>query len=173
MPHSWPWTGAASPCVEHRASKRLRAGQLTWCHVKDSSRCSSSWRLTCQSRHPTIGSVWISLTRRSWVDATGAKPPNRHPGSSRGDRFLDWLFCRRRERHRFLERCDLDLSFRVGRTYVHCCLPEARRRLDSCSARQKSATRGKSYRGGWTTHEAVSAQRRASSACLTASTRTS
>jgi len=88
-----------------------------------------------------IGSVWISFTRRS---------------GSRRDRFLDWLFCRRRDRHRLLERYDLDFSFRVGRAYLHCCLPEATLGLDSCSVRQESATRGKSYRGGWTAPEAIS-----------------
>src|SRR5438309_53430 len=37
MPHSCPSTGAAAPCVEHCASNRLPAGQLTWCQVTDSS----------------------------------------------------------------------------------------------------------------------------------------
>src|SRR4026209_1656511 len=37
MPHSWPSAGAASPWIAHLASNRLPAGQITWCHVKDSS----------------------------------------------------------------------------------------------------------------------------------------
>src|SRR5690348_15346490 len=100
MPHSWPCTGAATPCDEQRASNRLRAGQLTWCHVKDSRRCSSSWRLTCQRRQPMIGSVW-SLTRRLRL------------GSSR-NRLFDRLFRRRRDR--LLERRYLDFVLCLGRS---------------------------------------------------------
>src|SRR5712691_7226570 len=112
MPHSWPCTGAAPPCVEHCASNRLLAGQLTWCQVKDSSRYASSWRRTCQRRHATIGSPWTLLKRRPPSEATTPSLPDRPWGSS----------CRHRHRHRLFERRNFDLSFRLGCAYVHCCL---------------------------------------------------
>src|SRR5204862_869560 len=65
MPHSCPRTGAAAPCVEHSASKRVRAGQLTWCQVKDSSRYASSWRRTCQSRQAMIGTPLVITQARA------------------------------------------------------------------------------------------------------------
>src|SRR5438876_7866811 len=73
MPHSWPSTGAATPWVEHSASNRAPAGRRTWCQVKDSSRWTSSWRRTCQSRHATIGSV------RKALELTRARAPGPAP----------------------------------------------------------------------------------------------
>src|SRR5919201_2017909 len=74
MPHSWPCTGAAAPCVEHCASNRAWAGQLTWCHVKDSSRYASSWRRTCQSRQAMIGTQLLFTPGRAPWPALPREP---------------------------------------------------------------------------------------------------
>src|SRR6266487_5836568 len=160
MPHSWPWTGAAPPCVEHCASNRLCAGQLTWCQVKDSSRYASSCRRTCQSRHATIGSWRTALKRRPPPDATtqGVRYP--HRGHSRRHRLLDRLFRWSRCRHRLLERCDFDLSFRLGRAYVHCCLLESlRRRQPFCRYASNRKLAAKATEGGGRPTDTFSALR--------------
>src|ERR1043166_8750248 len=152
MPHSWPWTGAALPWVEQRASNRLRAGQLTWCHVKDSRRCSSSWRLTCHSRQPMIGSLRISLK------------PQPCFRSSRDRLFYGVL---RRRRDRLLERRDLDFPFRLGRTYVHCCLPEPTKTPTVRGTSVIGNSRQKVQRGGDDAPAVFPARRACRPVCLT------
>src|SRR4029450_7719249 len=57
MPHSWSPAGAVYRWTVQVASNRFLGGQLTWSQLKDSSRYSSPWSRTCQSRHPRMGSM--------------------------------------------------------------------------------------------------------------------